>query len=542
MNLLVRILKVVLKGFITTIIFFAVVEAGLRGAYAVRNAMVRRVPLPYSVGDEYGPIPPWLDRLLILVPDDTLIWRSLPNVHRTYVDIFSPVHSEQDRTALLRRFVPTLPAEFRDNPTWTIALNSEGYRSPEFSTTKAPSTVRIACVGDSWTFGMNVDQDRTYPSRLAAVLHEQQPETTFELLNFGVLGYSSFQGRQLLKARVIDLHPDIVAIGFGMNDSEVAGYRDKDMIAAAPPPPRLTAHVRDVAEDLEFYKLLKYFVLTMKFHRKPIGDYLKEESGTRGSGTVNYDEIEPWTRVSPQDYERNIREMIRLARERGARVILLDNELWPESPYRPVLKAIAADLQAPLVDSLKLIADAATNMARDLEVRLGLTRAERAGGAEPVGSAQDGQAAPRQGPPARRLTEVVFRVSNGSFPVATAMSIVGVDAQLGSLVPNAVAMHDDGVRGDERAGDGVWSLAAAFAPGTRISYVYTNSGARGRWEGLDLPHIRSIVVPSSADGGPVYLPIETFGRVYMQADDWHTDAAGYDLIAHAVADAIPAAR
>ena len=154
---------------------------------------MRRVPLPYSVGDQYGPIPPWLDRLLILVPDDTLIWRSLPNVRRTYVDIFSPAHSEQDRTALLRRFVPTLPAEFRDNPTWTIALNSEGYRSAEFSATKPPSTVRIACIGDSWTFGMNVDQERTYPSRLAAVLREQHPETTFELLNFGVLGYSSFQ-------------------------------------------------------------------------------------------------------------------------------------------------------------------------------------------------------------------------------------------------------------------------------------------------------------------------------------------------------------
>ena len=51
---------------------------------------MRRVPLPYALGDEYGPVPPWLDRLMILVPDSTLIWRSLPNVHRTYVDIFSP--------------------------------------------------------------------------------------------------------------------------------------------------------------------------------------------------------------------------------------------------------------------------------------------------------------------------------------------------------------------------------------------------------------------------------------------------------------------
>jgi hypothetical protein len=120
------------------------------------------------------------------------------------------------------------------------------------------------------------------------------------------------------------------------------------------------------------------------------------------------------------------------------------------------------------------------------------------------------------------------------------MSIAGTDPQIGNVEPNVALMHDDGTGGDERAGDGVWSLAATFAPGTRLTYVYTNSGARGRWEGLDVPHLRGVVVPASADRAPVYLPIDTFGRVYMQADDWHTDATGYELIARAVADAIVA--
>jgi len=40
----------------------------------------------------------------------------------------------------------------------------------------------------------------------------------------------------------------------------------------------------------------------------------------------------------------------------------------------------------------------------------------------------------------------------------------------------------------------------------------------------------------------VYLPIETFGQVYMQADNWHTDAAGYDLIAREVARSIASLR
>jgi hypothetical protein len=375
-------------------------------------------------------------------------------------------------------------------------------------------------------------------------LRETQAGTTFDVLNFGVLGYSSFQGLQLLKTRVLDLHPDIVAIGFGMNDSEVAGYRDRDMVTAARP--RIGTRVKEAAKDLEFYKLLTYVALTLKFHPKPIGDYLKEEAATKGSGPVDYEAIEPWTRVSPRDFERNIREMIRLARDRSAAVILLDNELWPDSPYRPILKTIAADSDVPLVDSLALIAEARSRMEHDIEARLGLATADPPGRPD-LAARPDTPVRPDlptlpdlRDPPA--LTRVVFRVSRGGFPVPQAMAIVGTDPQLGNLAPNTVSMHDDGTDGDERAGDGVWSLAATFAPGTRLAYVYTNSGARGRWEGLDIPHIRSASVPPSAGARPVYLPIETFGRLYMQADDWHTDATGYDLIARAVADAVARVR
>src|SRR3954468_6392949 len=127
-----RALRILGKGILTTVIFFLIVEAGLRGAYAGRNALVTYVPLPYVVGDDYGPIPPWLDNLLILRPDPTLIWRNIPNARRNYVDIFTPVWRDTDRMALLRRFAPWLPKEFRANPVWRIALNAEGFRSAPF--------------------------------------------------------------------------------------------------------------------------------------------------------------------------------------------------------------------------------------------------------------------------------------------------------------------------------------------------------------------------------------------------------------------------
>jgi lysophospholipase L1-like esterase len=518
-------LKAILKSLITTLIFFALAEMGLRAAYGVRNAMVRYVPLPYAFGDDYGPTPPWLDRLLILRGDPDLVWRLEPNVHRTYLDVFSPVHVESDRLALLRRFRPSVPAEFRRNPTWRIEINSEGFRGAEFPAAPPAGSLRIACVGDSWTFGMPVNQDESYPERLASWLRAELPDRRFEVENFGVLGYSSYQGLQVFKARVLPLKPDVVAIGFGMNDSEVAGYRDKDMAAGHETPPlgaRIRSALKGAIQSTEDYKLLDYAALVVRFEPKPLESYLKEPRDGKSGGTVDYDAIEPWTRVSPRDYEANIREMVGLARGQGARVVLVDNELWEGSPYRAVLKRIAADVQAPLVDGYQIVADARVGIERGLEQRLGLAPAARdSASAEPG----DGK------------TTVVFRVFRGDAPVSRALSIVAADPALGELSPNTILMGDDGRGGDERAGDGVWSYSAAIPSGKTISYVYTNSGTRGRWEGLDVPHIRTVSVPPGG-ASPAYLPVETFGRVYMQGDDWHTNAAGYDLIGHAVARAV----
>jgi hypothetical protein len=276
-----------------------------------------------------------------------------------------------------------------------------------------------------------------------------------------------------------------------------------------------------IPEWSELYKLLRYFALVTRFRARTTGDYLKPDAGPKNEAPVDYDEIEPWTRVSPHDYERNVREMIDLARGRGMRVVLLDNELWPESPYRAVLGRIARDENVPLVDSVQLIVDAKKRIAQDLEARFNLRPS-----LTPLS------------PASRDRQTVVFRVYQGSYAVAHTLSIVGSDPQLGNAVPNTAAMHDDGTGGDERAGDRVWSYQASFPVGSHLRYAYTNSGGQGRWEGLDVPHIREIHVEASADGRPLYLPIETFGKIYMQADNWHTDAAGYDLIARAVLRAL----
>jgi lysophospholipase L1-like esterase len=187
------------------------------------------------------------------------------------MDVYSPVQTEKDRTALLRQFIPTLPASLRGNPTWQVSLNSQGFRDEDFSEEKTPSSFRILCLGDSWTFGANVDQKNTYPQNLQAMLRAEFPEAEFEVLNLGVLACSSYQGLELLKRKGLDLKPDMVLIGFGMNDGSVAGYRDKD-IANNRSSTTLLKRVRKVLKKIECHKLLRFLIQTTNYKSRSTGE------------------------------------------------------------------------------------------------------------------------------------------------------------------------------------------------------------------------------------------------------------------------------
>ena len=193
-SMLRRVLREAGGMVLATLIGLGAMEVALRIAYFIRNRAVDVVPLPYVIGHDYGPVPPWVDGLRILEPDQDLIWHARPGVERRYIDVFSPVDQEADRTRLIRQFWPRVPESLAHNPVWEIALNEDGFREVEL-TPKAPGAFRIVCMGDSWTFGANVGQDESYPARLRSLLAGAAPAGQFEVLNLGVLGYTSFQGR-----------------------------------------------------------------------------------------------------------------------------------------------------------------------------------------------------------------------------------------------------------------------------------------------------------------------------------------------------------
>ncbi|MDX6614450.1 MAG: hypothetical protein QOD75_3636 [Blastocatellia bacterium] len=517
----------ILPVMVVTLICILLLEIGIRIAYRVRNSRVEYVMVPYMVRN-FGAVPPWSDGLRILDPDDELMWQGHPHARQTYLDLFRPMRSEDERKALLGRFSPSVPDEFKDSPRWTVTFNSAGFRDAEFPTAKAPDTIRIIALGDSWTFGHNVDSDKTYPNQLAALLRSEFPGRKIEVLNFGMLAYTSHLGLKLLQRKVLAFQPDIVLIGFSMNDASISGWHDRDVFV--PKAHRFNLR-RFVTENSQIYKLAMYLGQLSKFKSVTMGETVKAVSDPQDKflyeswvsadalEAKDYERLEARVRVPPAEYERNIREMIRLVREHGAVPILLHNELRPGSPYQSALQKISQEENVSLVDSCQLINRERQRMDSELEQKLGL------------------QPAPDDGLSfSNHRFEIVFRVLTDPGSVPRGMFIVGPYPELGNNVPNKVQMFDDGTHGDQKAGDNVWSYALKLRPERKIFYVYTNSGTEGKWENLDLPKIRNFITPT-ADGRS-YRPIETFGKLDLQADGFHTNAAGYELIAHAVRDAV----
>ena len=80
--------------------------------------------------------------------------------------------------------------------TWRIEINAEGQRGAPPPGVEKASPLVIA-LGDSCTFGFRVSEGETYPAQLQSELREHgMPRAA--VLNYGVPGYTSFQGRRLL--------------------------------------------------------------------------------------------------------------------------------------------------------------------------------------------------------------------------------------------------------------------------------------------------------------------------------------------------------
>jgi len=131
-------------------------------------------------------------------------------------------HFSGNQVSRLLEYDPVLTFRNRRSasfPDAGVEINSLGLRGPEIRDPKPPGRWRVVCLGDSCTFGAA----HPYPQILQSMLDERAPGA-FEIVNAGVIGYTSLHGLEWFERDLARLHPDVVTLYFGWNDM----WREKD--------------------------------------------------------------------------------------------------------------------------------------------------------------------------------------------------------------------------------------------------------------------------------------------------------------------------
>lgn len=167
-----------------------------------------------------------------------------------------------------------------------MRIDALGLRGPEVSAAKPPGTFRILGLGDSFTFGDGVRDEDTYLRRLETSLDAARPGgMRYEVLNAGTQGYNTRDEVLYLEHRWLELDPDLVLIGFYLNDAysdatfmnrgEALGiYLQPEGIARYSALADLVLHaihVRQVRREVHAFYREQFFSDGAAFLERPVG-------------------------------------------------------------------------------------------------------------------------------------------------------------------------------------------------------------------------------------------------------------------------------
>ncbi len=203
----------------------------------------------------------------------------------------------------------------------TVIHNSWGFRGPEVTRANPEGRCRALVLGDSFTYGVGVENDETFSARM------EQMEPRLQALNTGVNGYGTSQELMLLVEKGLDFSPDLVIVAFFWNDVANTYLRSFPVFslengtlryptAEVEPAPRGTwpreRHRRFLRHSYA-YRFLSDRIKLLRYRTKILLGIPVEDSEL-----LRPEEIEPAWELELA----LLREIARLARERGATTLV----------------------------------------------------------------------------------------------------------------------------------------------------------------------------------------------------------------------------
>jgi lysophospholipase L1-like esterase len=165
---------------------------------------------------------------------------------------------------------------------------------------------KILVLGASPSFGWGVDNNKTYSYLLEKKLNQRKVK--YNVINGSGIGFSSFQGVELLKGHLERINPDIVLISYMINDIDQFRFYQNNGV----PDNRVKIEseyiikARNLFDQLISYQLLKSLI-TSKSAKRSI------YTAAPNSGL----------RVSLEDYKGNLHKLIGLVSSRNKTPMLI---------------------------------------------------------------------------------------------------------------------------------------------------------------------------------------------------------------------------
>ena len=246
---------------------------------------------------------------------------------------------------------------------WGVSINSQGIRAYQDIPLKAENNFRIICLGDSITFGLDVDDFYTYPAQLEQILKKQIGKTaTVEVINAGVIAYSSRNCLVYLDKRLIKYQPDLVILEAGFNDalpmiSGIGGFHNQilkgnvetgwENIYSSP-----LNLARVVIYQQPIFRVILYGAFRILVHIwAKSGKNLDWKTIEEKDSSLDDNKFKN-AQVPPEDFENNLRQFIWLSKKYNFRLLFYIPYRTPIL-YRKILVDIAQENHIPVVDFSK---------------------------------------------------------------------------------------------------------------------------------------------------------------------------------------------